>query len=194
MLSGLRWALTQLLLKKTPATANPFSTIFFLAPVMGVSTFSFACIVEHPSQFFLAPLWSDKGVPLGLLTLFFPGMLAFSMTASEFALLQRSSVITLSICGILKEVLTILFSCLIFHDKLTPINITGLVITILAMSWYNYMRMTSFHKHIHAKTRAEVSGENDGDDTTAAARRDQSFETVQSIELRGSESSTHRPV
>ena len=33
-LSGLRWSLTQMLLLRNPATGNPFSSIFFLAPVM----------------------------------------------------------------------------------------------------------------------------------------------------------------
>lgn len=37
VLSGLRWSLTQLLLLRNPATSNPFSSIFFLAPVMFVS-------------------------------------------------------------------------------------------------------------------------------------------------------------
>src|SRR5580700_3547714 len=32
--SGFRWALTQILLLRNPATSNPFSSIFFLAPIM----------------------------------------------------------------------------------------------------------------------------------------------------------------
>lgn len=32
--SGFRWSLTQILLLRSPATSNPFSSIFFLAPVM----------------------------------------------------------------------------------------------------------------------------------------------------------------
>src|SRR5436190_7783418 len=32
--SGFRWSLTQILLLRNPATSNPFSSIFFLAPVM----------------------------------------------------------------------------------------------------------------------------------------------------------------
>src|SRR5580700_1687730 len=32
--SGFRWGLTQILLLRNPATSNPFSSIFFLAPIM----------------------------------------------------------------------------------------------------------------------------------------------------------------
>ncbi|MBE3041630.1 hypothetical protein IMZ48_03430, partial [Candidatus Bathyarchaeota archaeon] len=32
--SGFRWALTQILLLRNPATSNAFSSIFFLAPIM----------------------------------------------------------------------------------------------------------------------------------------------------------------
>src|SRR5882757_2224273 len=32
--SGFRWGLTQILLLRNPATSNPFSSIFYLAPIM----------------------------------------------------------------------------------------------------------------------------------------------------------------
>ncbi|CRK27322.1 hypothetical protein BN1723_003492, partial [Verticillium longisporum] len=44
--SGFRWALTQILLLRNPATSNPFSSIFFLAPVMFVVLMAIAIPVE----------------------------------------------------------------------------------------------------------------------------------------------------
>merc|ERR1712000_740797 len=35
--SGFRWGLTQILLLRNPATSNPFSSIFYLAPIMFAS-------------------------------------------------------------------------------------------------------------------------------------------------------------
>ena len=86
-------------------------------------------------------LFDTKGTFLGIGILLFPGCLAFLMTASEFALLKRTSVVTLSICGIFKEVVTITTANLVFHDPLTPINLTGLVITILSIGGYNYFKI-----------------------------------------------------
>jgi len=141
--SGFRWSLTQILLLRNPATANPFSSIFFLAPVMFTSILILAIPVEGFSALGqgLAHLFETKGTALGIAILLFPGILAFLMTSSEFALLKRTSVVTLSICGIFKEVVTIGTANLVFKDPLTPINLTGLVVTIGSIAAYNYMKI-----------------------------------------------------
>ena len=89
----------------------------------------------------LQVLTEDRGVAGAIGIILFPGVLAFLMTASEFALLKRTSAVTLSVCGIFKEVLTISAAGLIFGDKLTTINISGLVVTIASIAAYNYMKM-----------------------------------------------------
>ena len=155
--SGFRWALTQILLLKNPATSNPFSSIFFLAPVMFVSLAIIAIPVEGPVAlgYGLKALVDAKGLFLGVCILIFPGCLAFMMTASEFALLQRTSVVTLSICGIFKEVVTIATAGIVFKDPLTTINITGLLITIASIGAYNYIKITKMRRD----AGKEVSGE-----------------------------------
>ncbi|KAL4867260.1 hypothetical protein BDV12DRAFT_171588 [Aspergillus spectabilis] len=152
--SGFRWGLTQILLLRHPATANPFSTLFFLTPVMFFSLIVIALAVEGPTEIVvgLTALADAHGFGLGILLLIFPGILAFCMISSEFALLQRSSVVTLSICGIFKEVVTITAAGVIFHDKLTAINVTGLVVTIGSIATYNYMKIS--------KMRAELQHNN----------------------------------
>lgn len=142
--SGFRWGLTQILLLRNPATSNPFSSIFYLAPIMFVSLFILAIPVEgFPSLWQgLSILVEKKGPVLGPLILLFPGVIAFCMTASEFALLQRTSVVTLSIAGIFKEVVTISAAGIVFHDPLTTINISGLFVTIGAIAAYNYIKIT----------------------------------------------------
>lgn len=155
--SGFRWALTQILLLKNPATSNPFSSIFFLAPIMFVSLAIIALPVEGPVELAhgLVALVDAKGVFLGVCILIFPGCLAFMMTASEFALLQRTSVVTLSICGIFKEVVTIAAAGIVFKDPLTPINITGLLVTIGSIIAYNYIKFMKMRRD----ARKEIAGE-----------------------------------
>jgi len=89
----------------------------------------------------LSRLFEIKGGLLGTGILLFPGCLAFLMTSSEFALLKRTSVVTLSICGIFKEVVTISAANIVFDDHLTPINISGLLITIASIAAYNYIKI-----------------------------------------------------
>ncbi|KAG9228345.1 triose-phosphate transporter family-domain-containing protein [Amylocarpus encephaloides] len=176
--SGFRWGLTQILLLRNPATSNPFSSIFFLAPVMFVSLFVLAVPLEGFPELFegLRILMDAKGHVLGPLLLLFPGVIAFCMTASEFALLQRTSVVTLSIAGIFKEVVTISAAGLIFGDTLTPINISGLVVTIGAITAYNYIKirkmredaqMEAHGKNVNERgggSGSEADGESDSSD------------------------------
>lgn len=144
LFSGFRWSLTQILLLRSPATSNPFSSIFFLAPIMFLSLAIIAGPVEGFSDLGrgLRLLMEVKGGFLGTGILLFPGLLAFLMTASEFALLQRTSVVTLSICGIFKEVVTISAAGIAFHDPLTPINVSGLLVTIASIAAYNYIKIS----------------------------------------------------
>lgn len=181
--SGFRWGLTQILLLRNPATSNPFSSIFYLAPIMFVSLLLIAIPVEGFPALAegIKILVAAKGPILGPGLLLFPGAIAFCMTASEFALLQRTSVVTLSIAGIFKEVVTISAAGLIFHDKLTPINISGLFVTIGAIASYNYIKITKMrddaqkeiHKH-HLLGQEEGASDADGESS-----EDEDWNTVE---------------
>lgn len=161
--SGFRWALTQILLLRNPATSNPFSSIFFLAPVMFVSLAIIAIPVERFGQLEvgLRILAEKQGTFQTVVILLLPGLLAFLMTASEFALLKRTSVVTLSICGIFKEVVTISAAGIVFHDPLTPINISGLLVTIASIATYNYIKITKMRQmaEMDAAKSAAADGE-----------------------------------
>ena len=167
--SGFRWALTQILLLRNPATSNPFSSIFFLAPVMFVSLAIIAIPVEGfgPLGGGLRGLVEAKGAFLGIAILIFPGTLAFLMTASEFALLQRTSVVTLSICGIFKEVVTITAAGIVFHDPLTPINISGLFVTIASIAAYNYIKITKMRADARREAEGNAIGGSENGEATA---------------------------
>ena len=163
--SGFRWALTQILLLRNPATSNPFSSIFFLAPIM----FLVLAIIAIPVEGFVALgeglqiVTAEHGTLFGIFILLFPGVLAFCMTSSEFALLQRTSVVTLSICGIFKEVVTIGTANLVFDDTLTPINVSGLIVTIGSIAAYNYIKITKMRRQAQEEIEQKLDGTRDGE-------------------------------
>lgn len=157
-MGGLRWALTQILLKENPSTANPFSSIFHLAPIMFLSLVGVAMILEGPVALFNAALWHDKGL-MAIPILLLPGVLAFLMTASEFGLIKRTSVVTLSVAGIFKEVLTIAVSAIVYGDELTPLNVSGLAVTILGIALYNYLRFKKMRKNVKKKVAEQAEQE-----------------------------------
>jgi len=156
--SGFRWALTQILLLRHPATSNPYATIFFLAPIMFVTLSILALFVEGSRDVTigLQILTEAKGTVPGILLLILPGCLAFGLISSEFALLKRTSVVTLSICGIFKEVVTISAAGIVFHDPLTPINVSGLVVTIASIAVYNYLKITKMRTEARKEVVADT--------------------------------------
>ncbi|OQD68615.1 hypothetical protein PENDEC_c033G00842 [Penicillium decumbens] len=164
--SGFRWGLTQILLLRHPATSNPFSTLFLLTPVMFVSLIVIALTIEGPHEIYqgFLSLAEQHGTGFGAVLLIFPGVLAFCMISSEFALLKRSSVVTLSICGIFKEVVTISAAGVIFHDKLTTVNITGLVVTISSIGAYNYMKISRMRSEAADYSSREGTPDSDSED------------------------------
>ena len=56
------------------------------------------------------------------------------------SLIRRTSVVTLSVAGIFKEASTILLSSSVFGDRLTPVNVSGLIIALLGIGLYNYLK------------------------------------------------------
>jgi solute carrier family 35 protein C2 len=173
--SGFRWSLTQILLLRNPATSNPFSSIFFLTPVMFLALFVLALPIEGTSNLIegLHILAETKGIFLGTLIMLFPGALAFLMVAAEFALLKRTSVVTLSVCGIFKEVLTISAAGAVFGDELSPINVSGLVVTIASIAAYNYLKYLKMRSDAQKQAHEfleDVADEETGESAKAGDR------------------------
>jgi solute carrier family 35 protein C2 len=52
----------------------------------------------------------------------------------RFSIIQRVGAVPMSIAGIAKEVATISASALLFGDELTPLNITGVAVTVCGKS------------------------------------------------------------
>ncbi|KAJ6495637.1 TPT-domain-containing protein [Mycena vitilis] len=155
-LGGFRWALTQLLLKnKKMGMDNPAATIYWLAPMMGftlgmTSLFMDDWAALFRSQFFVG--WK------ALQTIFFltmPGIVAFLMVLSEFTIIQRAGVVPMSIAGIAKEVTTISISAAIFGDSLTPLNVTGVGITVCGIALFTYHK---YRKSLESAVPLDVHG------------------------------------
>jgi solute carrier family 35 protein C2 len=174
--SGFRWGLTQILLLRNPATSNPFSSIFFLAPVMFVTLVSIAIPVEGAGALFagLHRIAEEKGVLVAPLIILFPGLIAFLMTASEFALLQRTSVVTLSIAGIFKEAVTILAAAVVFGDTMTAVNVVGLVVTLLAIAAYNWIKINKMRSDAQTDVhRGHLAAEEEALPSSSGSDRDE---------------------
>ncbi|KAI9306241.1 triose-phosphate transporter family-domain-containing protein [Cunninghamella echinulata] len=160
---GIRWALTEVLLRKESlGLTNPFASIFFLAPVQAIILIVISGIVEgygtiFSSAFFLS--FSEGLHSMGII--FFGGTIAFFMVMSEFFIIKRTSVVTLSVCGIFKEVGTIFISSIVFGDRLTVVNIVGLCITLFGIGLYNWLKMHAATMRVRKQVQQRQQQEDD---------------------------------
>ncbi|CEP13443.1 hypothetical protein [Parasitella parasitica] len=161
---GLRWSLTEVLLRKESiGLTNPFASIFFLAPSQAIILLVISAGVEGYFTIFRSAFFSTFGTGLHTMGIVLAGgSLAFCMIMSEFFLIKRTSVVTLSVCGIFKEVATIFISSLVFGDILTIINIIGLCITLFGIGLYNWLKL----KMITAKARKDIAAIDVGQEET----------------------------
>ncbi|KAF9538449.1 Triose-phosphate Transporter [Mortierella hygrophila] len=177
VLGGLRWSLTQMLLERTDtksgSLANPISTIFFLSPIMGVCLCIVAGIFEGFGTIFGSPFFATAGSAMGTLgLLFLGGVFAFMMVLAEFNLIARTSVVTLSVLGIVKEVVTIVISSLVFHDHLTLVNIMGLFVTLTGIGFYHFMKL----RQMKSKARRAAKELADTELANAATKKERALE------------------
>ncbi|CAR24822.1 Ymd8p [Lachancea thermotolerans CBS 6340] len=160
MLSGLRWVYTQLVLRKVDANVDPsvgekkkkspVETIHQLTPVMGLALLVTTLAVEKPfPAVFHSPLLQieDHTSALSLVRGFFllltPGVLVFLLVVCEFGILQHAQVLTLSVAGVCKEVITILASMLVLRETLSGFqNWLGMGVILLDVCYYNFYRFS----------------------------------------------------
>ncbi|KAJ2593696.1 hypothetical protein H4R99_006016 [Coemansia sp. RSA 1722] len=158
-MSGLRWSLTQILLSQARfGMNNPVATMSKLTPVIGSSLLVFSLILEHP--FSEIPknnnMQTAESAVMIVSLMVLGGVLAFAMVLSEFLLISRTSVVTLSIGGMLRDVLMVAIAHFIFGDTMTFVNVCGLMVALFGIGLYNWLKM---HDALYTKQQTEVGND-----------------------------------
>ncbi|KAJ2039150.1 hypothetical protein GGI01_001422 [Coemansia sp. RSA 376] len=155
-MSGLRWSLTQILLLQTRfGMNNPIATMSKLTPVIGMCMLTFSLILEDPFTEISKNknLDTTHGAVFIVFMMMLGGLLAFAMVLSEFFLISRTSVVTLSIAGMLKEVMMFGVAHLVFGDTMTLVNLCGLLVALFGIGMYNWLKI---HDTLHSGKMAEA--------------------------------------
>lgn len=151
VMSGARWALTQLIIehqlnKRSEAEdgterqkhSGPLAAILFLTPPIALTMALLCQIFEGFPTVFKSHLFSTTRATLQTALLCGTGgVLTFALILTEYKVVALTSVVTFSIAGIFKELGMIALSVFVFGDRLLPVNIAGLVISILGIAAYN---------------------------------------------------------
>jgi len=145
---GLRWSLTQLLLRKDRkhdmGLGTPIAALFWMSPVMAITLAGLSMVVEGWIHVFKSRFFDGIAPSLTtILHILMAGTLAFCMVTTELYIVQRAGVVPMAVAGILKEVTTISISAWIFGDRLTPLNLTGAFIAfcgIILFTYHKYLK------------------------------------------------------
>ncbi|KAJ2512590.1 hypothetical protein H4217_006807 [Coemansia sp. RSA 1939] len=182
-MGGLRWSLTQILLSQPRfGMDNPVATMSKLTPIIGCTTFLFSLILERPFSEIPANknMESAHASVILALVMALGGVLAFAMVLAEFCLIQRTSVLTLSIAGMLREVAMVGVAHLVFGDSMTPVNAAGLLVALAGIAMYNWLKIhDTLRRPPHAAAAAAAAAAAD----VAASYPDDSFRMRQAALL-----------
>ncbi|KAF9088528.1 Triose-phosphate Transporter [Mortierella sp. GBA35] len=169
VMSGLRWSLTQMLLQKDQlGMDNPVATLYYISPIMFVLMSMLSLVIEDPFvEFASSAFFQDFRT--GAITMVMAGgggLLAFAMTVAEFKLIKNTGTVTLSVAGISKEIVVISLSILIFGDRLTFVNLLGLLVSIGGIMAYNYVKIRKMQQSISSSGDYEVLARHHKGDNT----------------------------
>ena len=143
---------------RTPPPPTASHPLHPLALISATASFGFcsmlpvAVALEAPRILHVTAAHPDDGYARGLLfraalATLGGGLIAFSMLLVELRIVQLASSLTLSIAGILKEVLTVAASAVLLGDELTLSNALGLGLCISGIAGYQRLKLKQDEAH-----------------------------------------------
>jgi drug/metabolite transporter (DMT)-like permease len=152
IVSGLRWTLTQLIIENSTtedidedsviSKSGPLRIVVYLAPIIGTSLLALSFIFEGPNAVLTSPFFATGPIALRSFGFcIFGGFQTFALVLLEYKVVQETSVLTFSVVGVIKELLIIGISVLLFGDQLKLVNITGALISIVGILLYNLYKV-----------------------------------------------------
>lgn len=148
VMSGFRWTMTQILLQKeTYGLKNPLTLMSYVTPVMAVATAILSLLMDPWDEFRQNKYFNNSWhVARSCLLMLFGGTLAFFMVLTEYILISITSAVTVTIAGVVKEVVTILVAVLYFHDHFTWLKGIGLCTIMVGVSLFNWYKYNKLQK------------------------------------------------
>ncbi|KAK6729028.1 hypothetical protein RB195_006216 [Necator americanus] len=141
--TGVRWTVSQLVMQREEqALSHPLDMVAHVQPWMLIPIVPLIVMFEGGELSYDTVLfYKEHYAPVQVtLLIICGGLLAFCMEMSEYLLLVNTSGITLNIFGIIKEVATLLLAHLLNNDRLSSVNLAGLVLCLTGMALHGMSR------------------------------------------------------
>ncbi|CAP70786.1 uncharacterized protein PODANS_3_8480 [Podospora anserina S mat+] len=127
---ALRLTMVQRLLSSAEFKMDPLVSLYYFAPVCAAMNFVVALFWEFPK------LSMQEVYDVGFMTFFLNGLCAFALNVSVVFLIGKTSSLVLTLCGVLKDVLLVVASMIIWGTQVTGLQFFGYSIALGGMVYY----------------------------------------------------------
>jgi len=161
-LSGIRWTLSQLIMQKSQlGLSNPVDMIYHVQPVMIMVLIPFAVGFEGVTISSSLALFRFEDSILFLTTItrvVAGGLIAFFMEVAEYLLVSYTSGLTLSVAGIVKEILSLGLAIVIESTDISAVNAVGLVVCMAGITLHVIRKASMVDKNAVTVTNGREYG------------------------------------
>ncbi|KAF2670916.1 DMT family organic anion transporter [Microthyrium microscopicum] len=125
-----RLAMVDRLLNGAEFKMDPMVSLYYFAPVCAVMNGTVALFLEVPS------LSMAKIYDLGLMTLLANASVAFMLNLAVVFLIGKTSALVLTLSGVLKDILLVIASMVVFGDPVSGLQAFGYSIALVGLVYY----------------------------------------------------------
>ncbi|KAK9441566.1 DUF250 domain membrane protein [Metarhizium brunneum] len=127
---ALRLTMVQRLLSSADFKMDPLVSLYYFAPVCAVMNGVVALLWEIP-KVSMTDVYN-----VGLFTFFLNGLCALMLNVSVVFLIGKTSAVVLTLCGVLKDIMLVVASMMIWGTPVTPLQFFGYSIALGGMVYY----------------------------------------------------------
>ncbi|PWW73073.1 TPT-domain-containing protein [Tuber magnatum] len=127
---AVRLVMVQRLLSSAEFKMDPLVSLYYFAPVCAVMNFALFSIFESSS------LGVSELLRVGWLTFLLNALVAFGLNVSVVFLIGKTSSLVLTLCGVLKDILLVCASMIIWGNPVTILQFFGYSIAISGLLYY----------------------------------------------------------
>ncbi|KAL1980175.1 hypothetical protein VTN96DRAFT_4503 [Rasamsonia emersonii] len=127
---AVRLVMVQRLLSSAEFKMDPLVSLYYFAPVCAVMNGITALFLEVPN------MTMENIYNVGVLTLIANAMVAFLLNVSVVFLIGKTSSLVMTLCGVLKDILLVAASMIIWHTPVTATQFFGYSIALAGLVYY----------------------------------------------------------
>ncbi|KAJ6004899.1 sugar phosphate/phosphate translocator [Penicillium herquei] len=125
-----RLVMVQRLLSSAEFKMDPMVSLYYFAPICAIMNGSVALFLEVPR------VTMEQIYGVGIWILIANAMIAFLLNVSVVFLIGKTSSLVMTLCGVLKDILLVAASMMLWNTPVTPLQFFGYTIALIGLVYY----------------------------------------------------------